>query len=252
MKTYERVQLASLIIGLFLCGISIILNQLMALQFGLLFVGISLLLFFFDINLRHRLKIYSLILDIKNPELRQQGYESLNQLEKSLTELTSGYFSMVNPFQARDIAFDFLKTAAENTEIWATQDFVSRPSLLEDERKRYFFSLNNAAVGRRAKVKRIFVVDNNTRNNPLFADYCNELLGAGCEVYHISGDIFYGIVDKDFMISMNKKAPQKSKVLIGGRDKPEDEYIARLSYRTEDIKKYQSKFDILLKSSEKF
>ena len=86
------------------------------------------------------------MIDIENPELRQLGYESLNQLEKSLTELTSGYFSIVNDFQARDISFNFLKNSDENTEILATQDFVSRPYLLKDERKNYFFSINKEAV----------------------------------------------------------------------------------------------------------
>lgn len=176
----------------------------------------------------------------------------LNELEKSLMELISGYFSIVNPFQARDIAFDFFKTANKDTEVLATQDFISRPALLEDERKNYFFSLNKGAVERKAQVKRILVIDNNMRNNPIFIDYCNELASTGGEVYYIQGDLFYGIIDKDFIISVNKKEAQRSKVLIGGRDKPEDEYIAKLSYRKEDIDKYRLKFDILLKSSEKF
>ena len=252
IKAYEGMQLASLVIGLILCGVSIFLNQLMALQFGLLFVGISLLLFFFDINLRHRLRIYRLILDIENPELRHQGYELLNKLEKSLMELISGYFPIVNPFQARDIAFDFFETANKDTEILATQDFISRPALLGDARKNHFFSLNKKAVEQKAQVKRILVVDNNLRHNPVFVDYCNKLASTGGEVYCIQGDLFYGIIDKDFIISVNKKEAQQSKVLIGGRDKPEDEYIAKLSYRKEDIDKYRSKFGILLESSEKF
>jgi hypothetical protein len=39
---------------------------------------------------------------------------------------------------------------------------------------------------------------------------------------------FYDL--KIFIISVNKKKAQQSKVLIGGRDKPEDEYVAKLSY----------------------
>ena len=192
------------------------------------------------------------MLGIQNPELRHYGYESLNQLENSLTELVNGYFSIVNPFQARDIAFNFLKNADADTEILATQDFVSRPHLLEDERKAYFLSINKEAVELKAEVKWIFVEDNNTRNSPLFTEYCKEFIKGGCRVFYLQAEVFQKIVDKDFIISINKKDAQQSKVLIGGRDKPEDGYIAKLSYRKEDIEKYRSKFDILLKSSEKF
>ena len=91
---------------------------------------------------------------------------------------------------------------------------------------------------RKAQVKRILVVDNNIRNNPVFIDYCNKLASTGGEVYYIQRDIFYGIIDKDFIISINKKEAQQSKVLIRGRDKPEDEYIAKLSYRKEVSSSY--------------
>lgn len=252
IKTHEKAQLTSLIIGFILCGISIFLNQLMVLQFGLLFVGISVLLIFFDINLRHRLMIYTQIMDIRNPELRHQGYKLLNKLEKTFDELASGYFEIVNPFQAREIAFDFLKAADKNTTIFATQDFISRPHLLDDENKKYFISLNKTAVEQKAQVTRIFSVDDHIRNEPLFIEYCNELANTGCEVYHIQEDHFHKIISGDIMISINRKKAQKSKVLIGGKDKPADEYIAKLSYRKEDIDKYHSKFDKILESSEKW
>ena len=252
IKTHEKLHLISFIIGLILCGISIFLNQLMAFQIGLLFVGISVLVFFFDINLRHRLRIYTQIMEIRNPELRHQGYRLLNELEKTFNELASGSFEIVNPFQAREIAFDFLKAADKNTTIFATQDFSSRPHLLDDENKKYFISLNKTAVEQKAQVTRIFSVDDHIRNEPLFIEYCNELANTGCEVYHIQEDHFHKIISGDIMISINRKKAQKSKVLIGEKGKPADEYVAKLSYRKDDIEKYQSKFDKILKSSEKW
>jgi len=251
-EIYAIIQLVFLLIGLILSGISIYLNQIVALQFGLLFVGISLLLFFFDINLKHRLRIYTLLLEIKNPELRQYGYDSLDRLEKSLVELVGESLSVASPFLARDIAFGFLKNADENTEILATQDFVSRPNLLQDELKGYFFSINKEALGRKAKVVRILVADNAIRNDPRFAEYCKQLVGMGCNIFHLDVEVFRKIVGRDFIISLNRKDQKRSKVLIGGRDKPEDEYVAKLSYRSDDINNYRKKFDMLLSSGVEF
>jgi len=49
-----------------------------------------------------------------------------------------------------------------------------------------------------------------------------------------------------------RKVQQRSKVLVGGRDKPEDEYVAKLSYGSDDINNYRKKFDMLLSSGVEF
>jgi uncharacterized protein (DUF58 family) len=94
IKTHEKLHLIIFIIGLIVCVISIFLDQLMVFQIGLLFVGIYVLVFFFDINLRHRLRIYTQIMEIRNPELRHQAYVLLNKLEKTFNELASGSFEI--------------------------------------------------------------------------------------------------------------------------------------------------------------
>ena len=121
-KSVELIQIILLIIGIILSVLSVITEKLISLQFGLLFIGVSILLLFFDINLKSKLKIYNLILEIKNSELRQFGYEKLNCLEKTLLELKGGYLTIESPYKVLNIAFDFIKESTKDTEIYATQN----------------------------------------------------------------------------------------------------------------------------------
>ena len=80
-----------------------------------------------------RLVGISIPADVSHPIVRKQSQNALSRISDSLSKFQDqSSYEIDNPYVARDVSFELIRTISKGASVWATMDLVARPFLLKN------------------------------------------------------------------------------------------------------------------------